>query len=133
MTGCQSCQKNISLCDIKKETKCGVTYILHKCNECKSQVKICTTRYHTNAEVKSDEGRHNVFEINSLCAAGNCLCQVFGAFHNTAVPLRQLNLAVKSWADFYYRHSIECCILVEDIQIFKTGTADVQFCFPTTF
>ena len=81
MKGCQHCQKNISLCDIEKETKPGLAYILYiKCNECKSLIKIYTSRYHTNAEVKSDqsdEGRHNVFDINSLCAAGNCLCQVF--------------------------------------------------------
>ena len=81
MKGCQNCQKNISLCDIEKETKRGLAYILYiKCNECKSLVKIYSSRYHTNAEVKSDEsdeGRHNVFDISSLCAAGNCLCQVF--------------------------------------------------------
>ena len=80
MKGHQSCQKNISLCDIEKETKRGLAYILYKCNGCKSLVKIYTSRYHTNAVVKSDqsnEGRHNVFDINSLCAAGNCLCQVF--------------------------------------------------------
>ena len=104
MKGCQNCQKKISLCDIEKDTKRGLAYILYiKCNECKSLVRIYISRYHTNAEVKSDqsdEGRHNVFNINSLCAAGNCLCQVFWAFRNTAVPLRQLNLAVKSWADF---------------------------------
>ena len=50
MKGCQNCQKNISLCDIEKETKRGIAYILYiKCNECKSLVKICTGRYHTNA------------------------------------------------------------------------------------
>ena len=73
------------------------------------------------------------FSTSTLFVLQVIVCQVFGAFHNTAVLLRQLNLAVKSRADFYYCHSIECCILVEDIQIFKTGTADVQFCFPTTF
>ena len=81
MKNCQNCQKSISLCDIEKDTKHGLAYILYiKCNECKSLVKIYTSRYHTNAEVKSDqidEGRHNVFNINSLCASGNCLCQLF--------------------------------------------------------
>ena len=53
MKGCQNCQKNISLCDIEKETKRGLAYILYiKCNEWKSLIKIYTSRYHTNAEVK---------------------------------------------------------------------------------
>ena len=81
MKGCQHCQNNISFCDIVKDTKRGLAYILYiKCNECKSLVKIYTGRYHTNAEVKSDqsdEGRHNVFNINSLYAAGDGLCDVF--------------------------------------------------------
>ena len=40
MNGCQNYQKNISLCDIEKETKRGLAYILYiKCNECKSLIK----------------------------------------------------------------------------------------------
>ena len=68
MKGCQNCQKNISLCDIEKETKRGLAYSLYiKCNECKSLVKTYSSRYHTNAEVK---------------------CFYF--FSNTAVPVKTI-------------------------------------------